>query len=423
MKKASTLRLLLILLITASLGGCTSNNEFSYLANVPEYMGFAEFRASFKSSPARSIEQAGKIYLKDQYLFINELNEGIHVLDNTDPANPMKVVFYEIPGNVDIAIRGNILFADSYVDLVAIDITDIRNPVEVGRLEMAFPQVTAFPEDPEYPLGLVDYTKGVIVGWKIEQVSHTESYWNGWGWFGGRVSMDMANGGPEAGVQTGVGGSMARFILNDQFLYAITDPYVLKTLDVSDESQMVAIDSIQPWREMETLFRLDDHLFIGTTTGMMIYDVKDAAHPLFVSNLDHVNACDPVVVENDIAYVTLRSGNACNGFSNQLDVIDVADLQNPKLLKSYPMFNPFGLGIDNGTLFICDGADGLKIYDVTNPLAIQSNLIAHFPAIDTYDVIPYNKVLLMVGQDGLFQYDYSDLQDIRLLSHIEVSRP
>jgi hypothetical protein len=106
--------------------------------------------------------------------------------------------------------------------------------------------------------------------------------------------------------------------------------------------------------------------------------------------------------------------------TNQLDVIDISDITSPKLLKSYPMFNPHGLGIDNGILFICDGADGLKIYDATNPLAIQSNMIAHFPGIDTYDVIPLGEILLLIGQDGLFQYDYSDLQNIRLLSHIEV---
>ena len=195
---------------------------------------------------------------------------------------------------------------------------------------------------------------------------------------------------------------------------------MLKTLDISDAANMTPVDSIPTWREMETLFRLENHLFIGTTSGMIIYNLDDAAHPQYVSEINHINSCDPVVVANDIAYVTLRSGNACANFSNQLDVIDLSDLQNPRLLKSFPMFNPYGLGIDDNLLFICDGAAGLKVYDASNPLAISSNMIAHFQDIDTYDVIPLDGILILIGQDGLFQYDYSDPQNIVLLSHIVI---
>jgi hypothetical protein len=154
---------------------------------------------------------------------------------------------------------------------------------------------------------------------------------------------------------------------------------------------------------------------------MLIYSLQNAAKPDFVSSFEHINACDPVVVANDIAYVTLRTGNACFGATNQLDVIDIIDIKNPRLLKSYPMFNPHGLGIDQPWLFICDGADGLKVYDATNPLAISANRIAHFPDIDTYDVIPLGNVLMLIGHDGLFQYDYSDPANIYLLSHMRIS--
>jgi hypothetical protein len=42
---------------------------------------------------------------------------------------------------VDIAIKGNILFADSYIDLVAIDISDIKKPVEVDAFPISFPKL------------------------------------------------------------------------------------------------------------------------------------------------------------------------------------------------------------------------------------------------------------------------------------------
>ncbi|HHN47860.1 MAG TPA: hypothetical protein ENN08_02830, partial [Bacteroidales bacterium] len=52
------------------------------------------------------------------------MNQGIHVVDNSNPASPQIISFIAIPGNYDLAIRGNILFADSYIDLVALDISD-----------------------------------------------------------------------------------------------------------------------------------------------------------------------------------------------------------------------------------------------------------------------------------------------------------
>ncbi len=412
--------LVLFTLVLATFFSCTKSDEYTYEALAPVYMGFDEFRQAPKMSSPQSIQQSGKIYFKDNYIFINEVNEGIHILDNTYPASPQKVGFYEILGNVDMAIRGNILFADSYIDLLAIDITNITQPIEVGRIENAFPNVlpVSIDENLPYAWDQMNPAKGVVVGWK--KTSVTTEYSSG-GWFWERnFTMDLAANAESGGA--GVAGSMARFMLNNQYLHSIAQPWVLKTIDVSSPANMLTIDSINTWREMETLFKYNGNLFVGTTTGMVIYSLENPSHPEFVSEINHINACDPVVVESDIAYVTLRSGNACNNITNQLDVIDISDITSPKLLKSYPLFNPYGLGIDDGTLFICDGADGLKVYDATNPLAIQSNMIAHFPGIDTYDVIPLGDILLMIGQDGLFQYDYSDPTNIELLSHITIGK-
>ncbi|MBW6498647.1 MAG: hypothetical protein K0B09_09680 [Bacteroidales bacterium] len=419
MNKPVLLRGLLVLMISVAMWGCVDRDEYTFEVYKPVYKSYEDFRSSFKSGPGREIQQAGKIYFKDNFIFVNEVNKGIHVINNADPSNPQRIAFYEIEGNVDIAIRGNILFADSYIDLVSIDITDIENPLEVSRLENAFPEVLP-PNELGLPIYELDRSKGVVVGWKVESLTQEYGGWGGWlgGWWGGQfMAMDGSGGGEN---NAGVAGSMARFMLHQHYLYSVTTPWVLKTLDISDAGTMTPVDSVYSWREMETLFRLDENLFVGTTSGMIIYDISDPAHPQFVSDINHINACDPVVVANDIAYVTLRSGTMCNNFTNQLDVIDISNIEQPRLLKSFPMFNPHGLGIDHPLLFICDGAAGLKVYDATNPLAISSNMIAHFPDIDTFDVIPLGGILILIGHDGLFQYDYSNPQNIMLLSHIPI---
>jgi hypothetical protein len=71
-------------------------------------------------------------------------------------------------------------------------------------------------------------------------------------------------------------------------------------------------------------------------------------------------------------------------------------------------------------LFICDGSDGLKIYNASDVSGLQ--LIKQFSNIETYDVIAYNHIALVVAQDGLYQYDYSDTNNIHLISKIGISK-
>jgi hypothetical protein len=84
------------------------------------------------------------------------------------------------------------------------------------------------------------------------------------------------------------------------------------------------------------------------------------------------------------------------------------------------MYGPQGLGIDDDLLFICDGDAGLKIYDATDPLTINQHLIASFPNINAYDVIPVNNYLFMVGENGFLLYDYQNVQNIKMIGIIPV---
>jgi len=406
-------------------GGCMDRTveRITYTANVPVYMSFSEFRSSFQKSGPLELTHPGKVYFKDGYLFVNEYGKGIHVIDNSDPANPEKMAFYEIMGNVDMAIKGNILFADSYIDLVAIDITDIDNPEEVGRLKNVFPEVV--PEgDKWHPYAMVDKSKGVIIDWEVKTVTEERepgSAWGGWIYRGGLVLMSAKEASGNWSSGAGTGGSMARFMLNDDILYLIAHPWMLKSVDAGKADKMSIIDSISVPRNMETLFRLEDKLFVGTTTGMLIYDISNAAKPRQISSYDHITACDPVVVDGKYAYVTLRTGNVCTNGQNLLEVIDISSITNPYLVKSYPMFNPHGLGVDGRLLFICDGKAGLKIYDKSDPLAIITSQLAHYPDFDTFDVIPMGGILMLVGDDGIYQYDYSDPQNIVQISRLIIT--
>ena len=128
------------LFVLAYLTSCTDNCQQTrtYRKFVPIQVSLADLRKPVTSGVVQAVVEPGKLYVKDQYLFIVELKKGIHVFDNANPANPRAVSFLAIPGVVDLAVRDNILYADSYIDLVAIDISNPASAREVGRAETGF---------------------------------------------------------------------------------------------------------------------------------------------------------------------------------------------------------------------------------------------------------------------------------------------
>jgi len=153
---------------------------------------------------------------------------------------------------------------------------------------------------------------------------------------------------------------------------------------------------------------------------MFIYNISNPTSPVYVSTYIHGTACDPVVVDDNYAYITLRSGTPCNTTFNQLEVVNIQNLSAPTLSHTVQMTNPHGLGKDGNTLFVCDGTAGLKVYDASNPTAIPATPTVTVSNIQATDVIPFNNHLLMIGDDGLYQYDYTNVQNISLLSRIPV---
>jgi hypothetical protein len=284
-------------------------------------------------------------------------------------------------------------------------------------------------------LGFIVNANGVVTDWaKKKMVNLSEpdcetvlQPWGGVYYDGGIALTDDAASNfsarsaitPGTGSGPGVGGSLNRFAINASYLYML-DGSDMQVVDVTTENSPVAKSRVNVAWGIETIFPHDKNIFVGSTAGMYIYDISTPEAPVKVSTYEHVRSCDPVVVDGQYAYVTLRSGTACQGFTNQLEVIDIKNLASPQVVKTYPFTNPHGLGIDDATLFICDGDDGLKAFDASDINAIDQHMLAHYKDINATDVIPFENVLMMIGTGGIYQYDYSNTSKITLLSHIEV---
>ncbi|MEM0994815.1 MAG: hypothetical protein AAGI49_17410 [Bacteroidota bacterium] len=136
----------------------------------PIYANF-EVWDEIKSLPPQPIENLGKIYYKSPYIFVNERFKGVHVIDNSDPTNPTPVAFIQIFGCEDVAVNGDILYADNYTDLVAIDISDLNNVKEVNRVKDLYTRdAKSFPEGYSGYFECVEEEKGFVVGWETAEL-------------------------------------------------------------------------------------------------------------------------------------------------------------------------------------------------------------------------------------------------------------
>ena len=401
---------------------CEDSTYRIYTGNSPVYMSYDNLRKAVKVEQNAELENPGKIYFKDNYIFIVEELKGIHVYDNSNPASPVRKAFVNLPGVVDISISGYIMYADSFVDLVVLDVQDINNIHEAGRIKDILPY-TVPPADNDYPLAFVDEDKGVVIDWEVEKIKEKVNqdrnpypiFWLKADF--AAMSNSSGNSSGVSGGGVGVGGSMARFGIKGNVLYVL-DQNTLKVFDITNKTSPVKHNDLYPGWGVETMYLTENTMFLGTTTGMVIFDISIPLSPQTRKFFSHARSCDPVIVDDTLAYITLRTGTTCGGSTNTLSVVNVKNINSPSLVATYSMTNPHGLGKDGDLLFICDGNAGLKIYDASDPKTITNHLVYTYPNINTYDVIPLGNVLVLIGDDGLYQYDYSNVLSIRLISSI-----
>jgi len=404
-------------LIALLCAGCMKDKIMKkYTVYQPVMKHKMEVLAEIRNEAPQTLKSPGKIFMYGSYLYINEINEGVHVIDNTDPKAPKAIAFIPIPGSLDIAVKGNTLYADMYSDLIVVDISNPLNTRFLRNFTHVFPERN-------YGSSWRQDSTMVVVDWIIKDTMVTVEDSPGL-WDNCRncvAELAFANISAPGKASTpvpGIAGSMSRFAIVNEILYTVNSS-TLGVFDITNPEEPEQKGTYSPGWGIETIYPFKDKLFLGSTSGMFIYNIANPEVPVREGSFSHALACDPVVADDDYAYVTLRSGNTCGGFSNQLDILDVSDITNPTLVKTYPMSNPHGLAKDGDVLFICDGEDGLRIFDATN--VDELKLLQHIDDVDSYDVIAWNNRLLMIGSDGLFQYDYTNPSQTKLLSVLNTS--
>ncbi|MBK9108705.1 MAG: hypothetical protein IPM92_10165 [Saprospiraceae bacterium] len=412
--KTTILRFAYLLIIGLSFQSCLKDectHEVEYVEWSPVYMSLDEMRNEIKLALPKENKNPGKIYVYNDYLLINEFNEGIHVIDNSNPQAPVNKGFIAISGNIDMAVSNNILYADNFANLLSIDIHDCLNPKLVDFKAALF-NLYGKNSDGKY---LVKYKSQIV---KRTQAcgAYPDIFYEGDFVL---TAVGSKKTGPNANTparSSGIGGSFARFTIQGDFLY-IVNHNELNTYSIINPFKPELKSSQKVAWDIETIFPHDEYLFIGARSGMYIFSIEQPASPLYLSKFVHANACDPVYVDQNLAYVTLRSGTECNGFTNQLEIIDVRDLLKPSLLRKHDMKNPHGLSVDQDLMVLCEGEYGFKTMQLLPDAQIHEYGL--FKSHAAYDVIMLSpELVIIIGKDGLYQYNLENPSQPKLLSKI-----
>ena len=202
----------------------------------------------------------------------------------------------------------------------------------------------------------------------------------------------------------GAGGSTARFTIAGNYLYTV-DHSSLKSFLITNPNQPVFKSKTDIGINIETIFPYQDKLFIGSSSSMYIFSLTNPDKPHLVGSATYQirMSCDPVVVKDNAAYATLRADGPCGWGMSSLVVYDVSSLSSPVLKTTLPLTSPYGLGVTENALYVCDGENGLAIFDVSDPYV--PNRVSEVHDKTFYDVIPYDNILICQVSDGFALYD------------------
>jgi len=154
----------------------TERQFYDGFGKKPVYVPLSALK-DIRSEAPQAIGQSGTIYLQDTLLFLLEQGKGIHVFNIKDSLNTINLAFFKIPAITDFVINGTLLYADSWRDLVAIDISDLQQIRETERIvDVINPAL--YPPLYNGIFECVEDAKGAVIGWEDAELENVRCFTN-----------------------------------------------------------------------------------------------------------------------------------------------------------------------------------------------------------------------------------------------------
>ena len=324
-------------------------------------------------------------YLYDTLLIISDSVAGIHIYSVKNPQAPKFRMRIPLKGNTGIAMKDNVVYANSWGSILAIRLTG-ESSYEIAKY---------IKQDPYYHPLPIDCNNGFSC-FPSEPV--------------------VAGGSTDMGGSSGTGGSYAIFAVIGSYLYYLDGSSII-TMDISTPAEPNQLSSTYINWTSETLFPTQKYLFVGGSGGMYVLDRSNPANPATIGTLTHFRAKDPVVVQDTVAYVTLRTTRDFSTSQDELLAVSLSSITNPYILSERPLYTPYGLTVSDTLLYVGNGANGFSLLNVKNPS--QMNMIKSWQTPSVKDFIWQGNRLYVMTFGEIMIYDVTDPLEPVLLSTIE----
>jgi len=414
---------ILLAILTIAMIGCTKDYgtvEVTYQEATAIYGDIEAVRSEALNEVVREITNPGKIFIEDNFILIGEEQQGIHVMDNTDPTNPRAINFINIPGNREYYVKDNMIYAETYYDVIKVDISNVYDAQLVSRAEYVFQDLWK-NEEGQTLIGF-DFREVTTVlnetdDFAKQVLAENEVYLD----YAKNIIPKSALPSSFAGSGSKISGTANRVTATDDHVYLIGNESMY-VLNDTGQGLSLATKKERIGEGMETIFPYDGHLYVGSRSAMNIFDLADPSNPSEAYEFEHATACDPVLPADGVAYVTLRTADfsACPGNTNSLLVLDVTNVNDVKQKEEITMTSPFGMTLIDNLLYVGEGENGLKVFDASDKY--EPELVQSISGMQVYDVIPHPtnpNLILTTGPDGVSQYMIDgDVESLVLQSSI-----
>jgi hypothetical protein len=332
------------------------------------------------------LEQPGKFWTEGQMLYVVNGSE-VYIYSIVDPAAPLHEGIIDAPGSVgDIAVYQSIVYLDVQGDMLIYDAIDPDMPVLLRSIEDIFNYRWDYNDDYE-----------------------------GYGGCGGCM-YDYANSDTP---RPAAASSMSAFAVHDQRLYAAGYNYV-SVFDLSDPSNPGLLGDFEISGRLLNMYRNSSTLFVASSWGVYAYDLSGTDIPQARGIIPHsyISAKSAALAGNgEYLYMTVREGRYNDHFAlSRLMVLRINDLTDMELLSMHQLDTPRGLDVLGSLLYVCDGAWGLRILDLSNPALPQR--IHRVEGYNAYDVMIREGLLFLSDTNGMYIFDMSDAAAPVLLTRL-----